>query len=112
VTPGSGLGDRPVPLLRLPRVLHVLGGLLGYFLSQQPTDNVQAHVDPGQLSPPSRLPARCSSAAGRGRGRDSLDLRRVLPLTKVWDWQKQRRMWRGLADSGLAGSQYGTKLAM
>jgi hypothetical protein len=19
---------------------------------------------------------------------------RVLPLTKVWDWQKQRRMWR------------------
>jgi hypothetical protein len=31
------------------------------------------------------------------RGRDSLDLGKVLPLTKVWDWQKQRRMWRGLS---------------
>ena len=31
------------------------------------------------------------------RGRDSLDLGKVLPLTKVWDWQKQRRMWRNLA---------------
>jgi hypothetical protein len=30
------------------------------------------------------------------RGQDSLDLGKVLPLTKVWDWQKQRRMWRGL----------------
>ena len=30
------------------------------------------------------------------RGRDSLDLGKVLPLTKVWDWHKQRRMWRGL----------------
>ncbi|HEV3079046.1 MAG TPA: hypothetical protein VGY66_04680 [Gemmataceae bacterium] len=30
------------------------------------------------------------------RGRDSLDLGKLLPLTKVWDWGKQRRMWRGL----------------
>jgi hypothetical protein len=30
------------------------------------------------------------------RGRDCLGLREVLPLTKVWDWHKQRRMWRGL----------------
>ena len=31
-------------------------------------------------------------------GRDSLDLRKVFPLTKVWDWQRQRRVWRGLSD--------------
>ncbi|HEV3447317.1 MAG TPA: hypothetical protein VG099_21935, partial [Gemmataceae bacterium] len=31
------------------------------------------------------------------RGRDGLGLRQVLPLTKVWDWHKQRRLWRGLA---------------
>jgi hypothetical protein len=30
------------------------------------------------------------------RGRDSLDLGKLLPLTKVWDWEKQRRVWRGL----------------
>src|ERR1700732_2538935 len=36
------------------------------------------------------------------RGRDSLDLGKVLPLTKVWDWHKQRRLWRSLADSRLA----------
>jgi len=29
------------------------------------------------------------------RGRDCLGLRQVLPLTKVWDWQKQRRLWLG-----------------
>ena len=46
------------------------------------------------------------------RGRDSLDLRKVLPLTKVWDWQKQRRLWRGLADSGLARSRRGPRLVM
>ena len=46
------------------------------------------------------------------RGRDSLGLGKVLPLTKVWDWQKQRRMWRGLADSRLAGPKPGAKLAM
>jgi hypothetical protein len=46
------------------------------------------------------------------RGRDSLDLRNVLPLTKVWDWHKQRRMWRSLADSRLAGPKTGAKLAM
>jgi hypothetical protein len=28
------------------------------------------------------------------RGRDRLGLRKVLPLTKVWEWQKQRRLWR------------------
>jgi hypothetical protein len=40
------------------------------------------------------------------RGRDSLDLRKVLPLTKVWDWQRQRRAWRGLSDewTGLAAT--------
>ena len=46
------------------------------------------------------------------RGRDSLGLRNVLPLTKVWDWHKQRRMWRGLADSRLAASQHSPRLAM
>jgi hypothetical protein len=29
-------------------------------------------------------------------GRDGLGLRQVLPLTKVWDWHKQRRLWGGL----------------
>ena len=35
------------------------------------------------------------------RGRDSLGLRQVLPLTKVWDWHKQRRLWRGLSGQRL-----------
>ena len=46
------------------------------------------------------------------RGRDSLGLRKVLPLTKIWDWQKQRRLWRSLADIRLAGPKAGAKLAM
>jgi hypothetical protein len=46
------------------------------------------------------------------RGRDSLGLQKVLPLTKVWDWHKQRRLWRSLADSRLAGPKAGAKLAM
>jgi hypothetical protein len=46
------------------------------------------------------------------RGRDNLGLRNVLPLTKVWEWHKQRQMWRGFADSGLARSQRGPRLAM
>jgi hypothetical protein len=32
------------------------------------------------------------------RGRDRLSLGKVLPLTKVWDWHKQRRLWRDLAN--------------
>ena len=32
------------------------------------------------------------------RGRDRLDVRRVLPLTKVVDWQEQRRLWRRLSE--------------
>ena len=32
------------------------------------------------------------------RGRDCLDLRQVLPLTKVVDWQEQRRLWRRLSE--------------
>jgi hypothetical protein len=31
-------------------------------------------------------------------GRDCLDMRRVLPLTKIVDWQEQRRLWRRLAE--------------
>jgi hypothetical protein len=46
------------------------------------------------------------------RDRDNLGLRNVLPLTKVWDWQKQRRLWRSLADIRLAGPKAGAKLAM
>ena len=46
------------------------------------------------------------------RGRDSLGLRKVLPLTKICDWHKQRRLWRGLAASGLAGPQHRTTWAM
>ena len=34
------------------------------------------------------------------RGRDCLDLRKVLPLTKVADWHKQRRWWRQLSKVG------------
>ena len=34
------------------------------------------------------------------RGRDCLDLRKVLPLTKVADWHKQRRWWRQLSEVG------------
>ncbi|HEV3082637.1 MAG TPA: hypothetical protein VGY66_22830 [Gemmataceae bacterium] len=37
------------------------------------------------------------------RGRDSLGLGKVLPLTKVWDWHKQRRMWRGLMGEEVDG---------
>ena len=32
------------------------------------------------------------------RGRDCLDLHKVLPLTKVADWHKQRRRWRQLSE--------------
>ena len=35
------------------------------------------------------------------RGRDCLGLRQVLPLTKVCDWHKQRRLWRGLSGQRL-----------
>ena len=35
------------------------------------------------------------------RGRDSLGLRQVLPLTKVWDWHKQRPLWRRLSGQRL-----------
>ena len=31
-------------------------------------------------------------------GRDCLDMRRVLPLTKVVDWDRQRRLWRRLSE--------------
>jgi hypothetical protein len=48
-------------------------------------------------------------------GRDSLGLRQVLPLTKVWDWHKQRRMWRGVTseevDMAAAGRKRGVLLA-
>src|SRR5205807_10525320 len=43
------------------------------------------------------------------RGRDSLDLRHVLPLTKVLDWHQQRRLWRGLSGQGLKVSRTGRK---
>jgi hypothetical protein len=32
------------------------------------------------------------------RGRDRLDMRKVLPLTKVVDWGQQRRLWRRLSE--------------
>ena len=45
----------------------------------------------------------------------SLGLRQVLPLTKVWDWHKQRRQWRGLAgqrpDVAAAERKRGIRLA-
>ena len=34
---------------------------------------------------------------GPERGRDRLSLRKVLPLTRVWEWHKQRRLWRDLS---------------
>jgi hypothetical protein len=43
------------------------------------------------------------------RGRDCLGLRHVLPLTKVLDWHKQRRMWRGLYGQGLNVAATGRK---
>jgi hypothetical protein len=43
------------------------------------------------------------------RGRDCLGLRQVLPLTKVLDWHKQRRMWRGLSGQGLNVAATGRK---
>jgi hypothetical protein len=36
-------------------------------------------------------------------------LRQVLPLTKVWDWHKQRRLWRGLFGQGLDVAATGRK---
>jgi Recombinase zinc beta ribbon domain/Recombinase len=49
------------------------------------------------------------------RGRDCLGLRQVLPLTKVWDWHKQRRLWRGLfgqrLDVAATGRKRGVLLA-
>jgi len=36
--------------------------------------------------------------SGTERGRDRLDVRTVLPLTKVVDWQEQRRLWRRLSE--------------
>jgi hypothetical protein len=49
------------------------------------------------------------------RGRDSLGLVQVLPLTRVWDWHKQRRLWRGLlgeaVDVAATGRQRGVLLA-
>jgi hypothetical protein len=35
------------------------------------------------------------------RGRDVLCLRQVLPLTKIWEWQEQRRHWRQLLAAGV-----------
>jgi len=32
------------------------------------------------------------------RGRDRLDMRKVLALTKVVDWVQQRRLWRKLSE--------------
>ena len=32
------------------------------------------------------------------RGRVRLDMRKVLPLTKVVDWVQQRRLWRKLSE--------------
>ena len=32
------------------------------------------------------------------RGRVRLDMRKVLPLTKVMDWVRQRRLWRKLSE--------------
>ena len=43
------------------------------------------------------------------RGRDCLGLRQVLPLTKVWDWHQQRRLWRGLSGQGLNVAATGRK---
>jgi hypothetical protein len=43
------------------------------------------------------------------RGRDCLGLRQVLPLTKVWDWHKQRRLWRGLSGQGIGVAATGRK---
>jgi hypothetical protein len=42
------------------------------------------------------------------RGRDCLDLRKVLALTKVWNWQEQRRLWCSLSSAlhgGLVGGR-------
>jgi hypothetical protein len=43
------------------------------------------------------------------RGRDCLGLRQVLPLTKIWDWQKQWRLWRGLSGQRLEVAATGRK---
>jgi hypothetical protein len=43
------------------------------------------------------------------RGRDSLGLRQVLPLTKVWDWHKQRPLWRRLSGQRLDLAATGRK---
>ena len=65
------------------------------------------HVSPARISQIVSL--RSSSAAVRSVGRDCLGLRQVLPLTKVWDWHKQRRLWRGLFGQGLDVAATGRK---